>query len=177
MDGKKKRSVTICCQSGRILLLIPTAIVVLVVMFTTLIMEWLTGNANYMMAGQLFLFAIGLLLLMLPGFLVSAWLGKPLCTADDEGICYKGRCIRWSDIISMEYVYGYTRYHGDHSCIKISAGSEEISLPRGPIWLPLYARRYTSEFSVAIPHLKRHLKRGIVIGAVLSVIIIGIYIL
>ncbi len=177
MEEKEKRSVTICCQSGRILLLIPTAVVVLVVALITCILEFMFGEANYAMALQLLWFAVGLLLLMLPGFLASAWLGKPLCTADEVGITYKGRIIRWTDITHIEYAYGYTRYHGDHSCIKISAGSGQISLPRGPIWLPLYARRYTSEFTTSIPHLKRHFIRGIVIGVILSAIVVGIYLL
>ncbi len=177
MDDQKKRPLTIRRQSGRILLLFPTAIAALVASMSSLVMEWYTGSANYAMVGHLGLFAVGLLLLMLPGLIWSALYEKTLCTADETGIHYAGRLIPWSSISHMEYAYGYTRYHGDHSHVKLVVGYEEITLPRAPIWLPLYAKRFATEMTVAIPHLKRHLKGGALVGLVLAAIVVGLYLL
>ncbi len=158
-------------------MLIPTAVVALTLTFTTFVLEWVTKRANYDMALDMLLFSVGLILLMLPGLLASALWGKPLCSLDDIGIYYKNNCIRWSNITHVEYVYGYTRYHGDHSYLMIAEGNTKHRLPRGPIWLPLIMKRYTTDFKLKIPHLKRHFKRGIVIGIILSAIVVCVYLL
>lgn len=175
MDDQNKR--TIRRQSGRILLLFPTAVAVLMATMASLVMEWYTGSANYMMVFQLFLFVIGLLLLMLPGLIWSAFCEKVVCTMDETGIRYKGRYIPWTSIRHMEYVYGYTRYYGDHSHVKVVVGYENIKLPRAPIWLPLYAKRFAPEMTVSLPHLKRHVKRGVVIGLFPAAIVVCLYLL
>lgn len=174
---EKRRLVTIRRQSGRILQLYPTAVAVATVVPTTLIMEWITGNADYRIAFHILLFAVGILALLLVGLVLLAFCGKPLCTVDEQGIHYKGKTVYWMNIVSMEYVFGYTRYYGDRTRIKIVSGYEEIVLPHCPIWFFLLAKKYLTACTVTIPHLKKHFWLGIKIGLVLSAIVVSIYLL
>ena len=178
MHDENKRAITVCCQSGRILLMVPTATAVSTVALTTLMAEYFSGRHDYMIALQLFFLAVGLLVLMLPAFLASAFLGKPLCTATQDGLQHGGRCLRWMDMESMEYKYGYTRYYGDHTCIKLRMESGEgVTLKRAPLWLPLFAKRYTRDISFSAPHFKRHFLKGFLSGLLISAAVVVVYVL
>lgn len=157
--------------------MVPTSVAVATVSLAILLLEWIFKTANYRLALDFFWFALGLFVIMTPAFVVSALWGKPLCKADETGVYHKGELIKWTDMESIDYIYGYTRYHGDHSVIKIRACGKTHVLRRGPIWFPLYARRYTKEFTTSIPHLKKHLLKGFIIGVCLSAIVAAIYIL
>lgn len=175
---EKKKAWTLCGQSGRILLMIPTAVATLTVAVATLVMEYTKGLGNYIIARDLAVAAGCMLLSMLPAFVASALWGKPICKMDEDGFLLKERRIRFMDIERMEYVYGYTRYYGDHTVFKLFlVNGETVSLKRGPIWLPLFVRRYTKEFTVSYPHLKRHFLKGFIAGLIISILVVGIYFL